>query len=865
MGLLGFAVDVGVNIGVSRVMPGVGGLLVGGAAGGFAGKLADNAWEDGIGIHTFDGAFEAGAHGAVASMVVGGAGHGLSKLGGRGSTYLTDKLKPFERAKAQAADYRKQGSSLSAHADELEAKLKNWPKKKNGADKNTVNVNGQTFTKKQAAAAAKDARKKAGAKYAGSNRIGQARNLHKATETSLRTSKKVTDFLNDKMRMGTSTKDVNTGHRTRTKAGWANSGLTGLGAAAWVHLGPAGNDGGGSDGSGEQGGNKQPSAPALVLQWVGDTAAGPKMGTKPFVEEPGVTDTGAGFLLQPVEGIDPAVAEWHGGATDSVAKVIVDDYELFGNLEKKEDLQLTPLPKAPHIPGEAGTSEGTASYSDLKAAFDEKRNRLVTSQANIAVGIDEMEEITKTGQESFANLITGMNHWVKGLTQVDNAGFLEMLIQAVDEAASEIENANAQAQALAEQMKEEAERLEDDEKAREDLGNSVDAFDDQFQNPAYWPDNSQGNLTDPAGVGDLGVGDLETPGTATSDLADSVQQAQDRANEALEAANNPSSSIDPASSVNPYSSMPATDPMGGMSGMMGSLMNSLLPMMMSQAAMRNGADNDMARRINDIDPSRYDQAAAPTMPQARPAATTPWSNQAAATPAQTPAQPAHTQTGPPPGATSTQTGTGAPKRVAGADGLVLYPFPDGRTQKVPLTVALALDKAFANNNGTDAKAAYAGTPAAWTDPKDIGPAVDPFQLATGDVATWTAAVADEGKVPAGASAVVGTPAGGTPEGERKSTESPDKAGAADSGSPKGDSDNRTALLVVFGEGESGTVEAVVHGELQQFAPDMGDAEGPLGDFAGFKHPKGVEAGADNGQEGDTVANADQPVDVPVPA
>src|SRR5690606_21549358 len=122
----------------------------------------------------------------------------------------------------------------------------------------------------------------------------------------------------------------------------------------------------------------------------------------------------------------------------------------------------------------------------------------------------------------------------------------------------------------------------------------------------------------------------------------------------------------------------------------------------------------------------------------------------------------------------------------GADGLVVYPFPDGRTQKVPLTVALGLDKAFANKTATDAQAAYAGTPAAWTDPKDIGAAVDPFQLATGDVATWRASAEDEGKVPAGASTVVGTPAGGSAEGEKKSPEGEKKTGDQQSGGSTGD-------------------------------------------------------------------------------
>ncbi len=251
------------------------------------------------------------------------------------------------------------------------------------------------------------------------------------------------------------------------------------------------------------------------------------------------------------------------------------------------------------------------------------------------------------------------------------------------------------------------------------------------------------------------------------------------------------------------------------------------------------------------------------MPAARPAATTPWSNQAPATPA--PAQPAHSPGGPPSGATSNQPGAGMPRRVPGADGLVVYPLPDGRTQKVPLTVALGLDKAFANKSGTDAQAAYAGTPAAWTDPKDIGAAVDPFQLATGDVVTWRASAKDEGKVPAGASAVVGTPAGGPTEGEKETPAGEKKTGEQQSGGSAGDPEHRSALLVVFGEGESGTVEAIVHGELQQYAPDMSAPDGQaFGEFAGFKHPKGIEAAGDTGQDGDAAATSTDQTATDVP-
>ncbi|NUS92398.1 MAG: hypothetical protein HOQ36_08285, partial [Nocardia sp.] len=76
---------------------------------------------------------------------------------------------------------------------------------------------------------------------------------------------------------------------------------------------------------------------------------------------------------------------------------------------------------------------------------------------------------------------------------------------------------------------------------------------------------------------------------------------------------------------------------------------------------------------------------------------------------------------------------------------------------------------------------------------------------------------------------------------------------------------RTVLLVAFGEGESGTLEAVVNGELQQYQEEMSDTEGDFGEFAGFKHPKGVEAVGDKPQDSETMATSGDQTTADIPA
>jgi hypothetical protein len=247
---------------------------------------------------------------------------------------------------------------------------------------------------------------------------------------------------------------------------------------------------------------------------------------------------------------------------------------------------------------------------------------------------------------------------------------------------------------------------------------------------------------------------------------------------------------------------PAASPMG--SGM--DMMSSMLPMMMQQAMMRNMADQDLNNRRRDLDPSRFDDeldAVAPP-PVAPPTTAQP----AVAQPSTT--APATQHTGTPTATTSSTQPTVAPGRTPGADGSVEYTFPDGRTQKVSAMVAQALDAAFGNRAATDAQKAYEKTSAKWSDKKQIGTPVDPFQLMTGDVAVW---------------------------------------------------EKRTAILVVFpSEDGAGTLEAVIDGELKPCnPPEMTDKAGEFGSFTGFVHPKGIEmtAPADGGAPPTTPGSADQ--------
>ncbi|MFE4455804.1 hypothetical protein ACFROC_00470 [Nocardia tengchongensis] len=191
----------------------------------------------------------------------------------------------------------------------------------------------------------------------------------------------------------------------------------------------------------------------------------------------------------------------------------------------------------------------------------------------------------------------------------------------------------------------------------------------------------------------------------------------------------PSADPAPVAATIPPSSSPSGSGMD-MSGLMNSAMlNSLMNGQRGQDDYGNRFDN------LDRDRDRYER----NQPSLQPIQTTPAQNNLQ-TPAANPAAPAPAGTPQTTTPASNQLANNAPvqpgARVPDADGAVNYPFPDGVSQKVSVSVAKALDVAFADHGGTDAQKAYAETSAKWRDSKQIGDRVDPNQAMTGDVAVW---------------------------------------------------------------------------------------------------------------------------------
>ncbi|MEV4130444.1 hypothetical protein [Nocardia sp. NPDC049707] len=355
---------------------------------------------------------------------------------------------------------------------------------------------------------------------------------------------------------------------------------------------------------------------------------------------------------------------------------------------------------------------------------------------------------------------------------------IEAAHQANKENADGLDKESAKLKVLEEQIKKLQQENADLKKLRAD---PADVPQIPTQNPTQTPPGVT-PIDDNSKVPGLDNLDPKTPGldignTPTGQsLDDKVQKALDNLNNPVTNPSTNPSNATPASVPN----TPAASPVN--SGM--DMMSSMLPMMMSQMMNRGQADTDLRSRRSEYDPYE-DQI------RAVPAAVAPAQPAVQQTATSTPASP--TTTAPPASSSSSQPTTGMPGRTPNSDGTVVYTFPDGRTQKVSVTVAQALDAAFGNASGTDAQTAYAKTPAKWSDKKQIGTSVDPYQLMTGDVAVW---------------------------------------------------DERTAIVVAFPADDGGTLEVVVNGQLKQFAAtEMSDSAGEFGQFVGFSHPHGIDATA----------------------
>ncbi|WP_039827791.1 hypothetical protein [Nocardia testacea] len=887
--IAGFALDVGVSYGLEHAMKGGSAglgkqMFVGSVAGGLGGVLGDAVANGGFSLQ---GSSEAFFYGALGGAVGASADRYISWRMAKGKTAADDALKEANSAKSTAdADREALENAEKAHT----AAQTDLGKAEDALRQANAEL-GPLQTRYD------DALRRAQADPDNAilrDELNSARDDLKAAQDKVRAAEVARDKAREDLRLAgdkfneldakrgdlDSAKSAADDAFKNAEAAVKKAGkradnfnkyqrglLVGLGSATFMtineHGMPWSSDGSGGD---------QPGAAVnrVPLMWDGyqPAAAAGLMGQPPF-EQGSSPQKGQGFLLRP-EGLNPSIALWYGGPSNSYAHSLVTTHEMFGDLKKKEDLKITPIPAMPTtVQNPSGFSaKGGATYKDLSQSLNEVGKKLTETQHSVVNVLPKVEEISKRGKENVGKIIVGTNRFmVERLQTGSDQEVLVVLGQGFSEIANEIQNAAQANQNLADGIQNPT--AAQDAAAAQNLANSVGSYAGQMSNPGYIPDSSQIGVNNPWDPGNLGTSSATTPDTSA--LKDATEKFRDQAESLADAANTPSSvnpaSFDPGAALNPGASQLGS---AGSMGGMGSLMDMMLPLqlMAQQRAMREAVDPDMGDRLDDLDPSRYDQAAVPTMPQAQqPVGTTPWSNQAAANnAAATPAQPAvHHPAGAPNGATSSQPTTAMPKRVPGDDGLVPYVFPE-ETQRVPLAVALALDKAFANKSGTDAQAAYQGTAGAWTDSKDIGPAVDPAQLATGDVGTWIIRQPKKESQPAEpVPAQAGTDAQIQPAAMvTVGGDTGDKKNEPDTGS-SGEPEYKTAILVVFGEGESGTLKAVVNGELQQYEAEMSDTGGDFGEFAGFKHPKGVEATGGKGQDSETMATSGDQTTADIPS
>ncbi|MFF2554716.1 hypothetical protein ACFVUS_27195 [Nocardia sp. NPDC058058] len=302
-------------------------------------------------------------------------------------------------------------------------------------------------------------------------------------------------------------------------------------------------------------------------------------------------------------------------------------------------------------------------------------------------------------------------------------------------------------------------------------------------------DEANGNTTLPKGLADrlAAIENRLTSGVAdpTKTLSSSDLEAMLARMAAGNGANGKSSDIkDPSrppgtSQRDPGQQQYPSMPTSSGSGLGMDMMSSLLPMLMGQMYNRNLADPDRLDRRYGRDPSDQDprnmlpvvQGAPPAVIQQTPA----------------PAPPSATDKPVNQAPNSNQAATLTP----GPDGGVDYQFPDGKVQRVSVVVAKALDKAFADKKNSDAQSAYADTPAKWSDIKQIGRSVDPYELMTGDVGIW---------------------------------ENPD----------------RVVIVRAMGSDSEASLDLIVNGELRRYPDEISESTGDFGTFAGWAHPRGIE-------------------------
>ncbi|MFE9324200.1 hypothetical protein ACIHDR_11500 [Nocardia sp. NPDC052278] len=470
--------------------------------------------------------------------------------------------------------------------------------------------------------------------------------------------------------------------------------------------------------------------------------------------------------------ISPQIEKWYDV---DLLNVITKDWNVFGNGE------VTDIPSAgavPQVTLMAARSQMFDAYvqkvNSLKADFD----ALQSTYKEVAQAVANAKKYRLQDQGQVGDLIANLSNSAATPPPQPEMTEDEHIMDYVSQGLKQAENIMGQAsqkqQGVADEINALTKEVQDRDAQIKTLQDASVKPQQQLSGDSYDPTNVNPLPTDftDSTPSDLGA---ETNDSSLTDGSLSGEPTVARGTTT-------------PSTATPISTSPDTASGLGASGLasgsgLSDLMGSILPMIMAQQMQRGLADPDVNDQRDQRDPYGYGYSSySPSMPPS--AATTP--------PAQT-TQPAASSPAAQQSTTAPQQqGPALTTRTPDGDGLVDYTFPDGRTQKVSPVVAQALDAAFGDQSRTDAQAAYSKTTAKWSDKKQIDDRVDPYQLKTGDIATW---------------------------------------------------ENRAALVVMFetSDNDSGSVEVIVDGQLQQFAGQMSDKAGDFGQFTGFAHPKGVDA------------------------
>ncbi|MFC9439580.1 hypothetical protein [Nocardia sp. NPDC057030] len=516
-----------------------------------------------------------------------------------------------------------------------------------------------------------------------------------------------------------------------------------------------------------------------------------------------------GFLAQPVK-LSPKLKNWYSGPTDSLASWMVAVYKGYGYMKKPQDVPHTEVPAVRPMRLEgAQQSAAITAYQDAVARIGTASDRFNKLHTDMVSAISDLNEIKKRGQDDIGKLIKAINQVVSGI-MVDPSGgetldsvFLDLIAQATAKVQDNVDKGT-------DGVDDTQKRLAALEAALKQPSNP-NIPNPNIPNPNQ-PNPNQPNPLDP---------NLNKPQNPSFDGLDKLTGNPSGLDKSTGAPpNNPDSDLQRAIDqiTRQGANSPISAPMTPPSSPFGAGMD-------PNSWMNQLAQQDMIRRLNGDNPMDHRPQIDPPSPQRPPtqaqppstrqAPSTPWSNNGnPATTNGNPATPAQ-QAGTPTNVSSSQSGAPGTTRIPAADGSVLYtyPPPETRSQRVSAVVAQALDAAFANHDATDAQSAYKSTKAKWSDNKQIGDRVDPNQLMTGDVAIW---------------------------------------------------DRNTALVVVFGPDQGGTLEVIVKGKKQSLADLMAsnDTQPPgvatpgdgkqspstetssdsseFGDFLGFAHPPGIE-------------------------